>query len=75
CGLSPFVVLIDIPDSDNHRFPVIVSPDFCSAPAARFMVSNKPTFTKMNISGANGMIPAFIKGINHADRLCTGVNK
>lgn len=29
----------------------------------------------MNISGANGMIPSFSKGINHADRLCTGVNK
>ena len=48
---------------------------FCSDPAARFIVSTKPTFTKMNISGANGMIPAFSKGINHADRLRTGVNK
>ncbi len=29
----------------------------------------------MNISGANGMIPAFSEGIDHANRLCTGVNK
>lgn len=29
----------------------------------------------MNISGTDGMIPAFSEGIYHADWLCTRVNK